>query len=166
MRPLFVTALLSLVCVVTHASSPTMARANAVLDALHEAASTAEGKRYFGLFTEDAIFLGTDATERWTIAQFRAYAEPHFSKGRGWTYIPKERNINIARDGQHASFDELLENESLGLCRGTGVLRSVEGQWKIEQYHLAIPVPNALARDVVDLIKKAEADASLPASAP
>lgn len=140
--------------------------ADTVLNDLHGAASRADGEAYFALFTPDAIFLGTDATERWTVDEFKAYAAPHFSKGRGWTYTVTERHINIAHSGQHASFDELLHNDGLGLCRGTGVLRRINGSWKIEQYHLTIPIPNALARDVVGLIKKAEADASLPASAP
>jgi hypothetical protein len=38
------------------------------------------------MFAPDGIFIGTDATERWTVAEFKAYAKPHFDKGRGWTY--------------------------------------------------------------------------------
>jgi hypothetical protein len=38
-----------------------------VLDALHEAASRADGRTYFELFAHDAVFFGTDATERWPI---------------------------------------------------------------------------------------------------
>ena len=38
------------------------------------------------LYAPDAVFIGTDAGERWTIDEFEAYAEPHFSAGRGWTY--------------------------------------------------------------------------------
>jgi hypothetical protein len=41
----------------------------------------------------------------------------------------------------------------LGRCRGTGVLRRVGGVWKIEQYHLAIPIPNALADEGVKRIR-------------
>ena len=55
----------------------------ATLDALHDAASKADSKRYFPLFTNDAIYIGSDASERWTLAEFRAFAEPYFAKGTG-----------------------------------------------------------------------------------
>jgi ketosteroid isomerase-like protein len=35
-----------------------------VLDALHARASAADFDGYFELYTDDAVFLGTDATER------------------------------------------------------------------------------------------------------
>ena len=35
----------------------------AVLDDLHDAASKADGPRYFSLFAPDAVFFGTDAGE-------------------------------------------------------------------------------------------------------
>ena len=47
-----------------------------ILDGFHEAASKADGERYFGFFASDAIFLGTDVTERWTVDEFRTFAEP------------------------------------------------------------------------------------------
>src|SRR5262245_9578968 len=129
---------------------------NALLDAFHRAASNANFDEYFGLFAPDGIFIGTDATERWTVEAFKAYAKPHFDKGRGWTYVVVERHVNVSDDDRHASFDELLDNAALGRCRGTGVVRRVAGVWKIEQYHLTIPVPNALADDVVKRIRAAK----------
>ena len=126
---------------------------NALLDAFHRAASGAKFDEYFGMFAPDGIFIGTDATERWTVEAFKTYAKPHFDKGRGWTYTVVERHVNVSSDDRHASFDELLDNADLGRCRGTGVLRRVGGAWKIEQYHLTIPVPNALADDVVKRIR-------------
>ena len=129
---------------------------NALLDAFHRAASNAKFDEYFGMFAPDGVFIGTDATERWTVEQFKAYAKPHFDRGRGWTYVVVERHVNVAGDGRHASFDELLDNSALGRCRGTGVVRRVDGAWKIEQYHLTIPIPNALADDVVKRIRAAK----------
>ncbi len=126
---------------------------SAVLDALHDAASKADFDRYFGLFAEDAVFLGTDATERWSVADFKAYAKPIFEEGRGWTYTPTERHVYLARDGQTAWFDERLENANLGETRGAGVLVREGGAWKIAQYNLTIPIPNALAREVVRMIR-------------
>ena len=68
----------------------------AVLDRLHATASEADGAAYFALFTPDARFIGTDAGERWSLEEFRAYAEPHFSQGRGWTYEATARTVTIA----------------------------------------------------------------------
>lgn len=47
-----------------------------VLDALHAAAARADGQTYFGLFTPDAVFIGTDVRERWSFPEFRARSEP------------------------------------------------------------------------------------------
>lgn len=43
---------------------------NAVLDDFHDAAAKADGDRYFKHFAPRAIFLGTDATERWSVDEF------------------------------------------------------------------------------------------------
>src|SRR6516162_8245242 len=48
------------------------------LDDFHDAAAHADEARYFGHFAPDAVFLGTDATERWDLAAFGEYAHPHF----------------------------------------------------------------------------------------
>jgi len=135
-------------------AADSQAEIDRLLDRFHLAASQAKFDDYFGLFAPDAVFIGTDAGERWTVEQFKAYAKPHFDKGKGWTYTKVERHILVSADDRHASFDELLDNASLGRCRGTGVLRRVDGQWKIEQYHLTIPVPNELALEVVKMIRR------------
>ena len=139
-------------------SAPARAAIDSTLDALHSAASTPDGSRYFSLFTSDAIYIGTDASERWTIRQFRDFAEPYFSKGRGWTYTPRERHIVIADIpcGCVAWFDELLDSESYGTSRGTGVLLKQGSAWKISQYALTFPIPNDLAKGFTDQIKAFE----------
>ena len=121
------------------------------LDRMHAAASRADGVVYFDQFAPDARFIGTDNTERWSLAQFRAYAEPFFAKGRGWTYRPRERSLTVS--GDMAWFDEVLDNDAYGTTRGSGVLRLTEDGWKIEQYVLSFAVPNDKARAVVDAIK-------------
>jgi ketosteroid isomerase-like protein len=123
-----------------------------VLDDFHKAASDADEARYFGHMAEDAVFIGTDATERWDRRTFREYAHPHFAAGRGWTYTPRDRHIDIY--GDIAWFDELLDNAKYGECRGTGVLRKDKGSWKIVQYSLSIPIPNDVAGEVVNTIRK------------
>lgn len=128
----------------------------AVLDALHRNAAAADGEAYFKLFTPDAVFYGTDASERWSVEEFRAYAEPFFSQGRGWTYAATERHVFIDPSGDTAWFDERLDNEKYGEVRGSGVLREVGGAWFIAQYNLAFPVPNDLAADLVERIRALE----------
>ena len=126
-----------------------------VLDAMHAAASKADGEAYFATFTADGRFIGTDATERWSLPEFRAYAMPYFSKGKGWTYRPTARAVTIAPLDCRcvAWFDEALDNDAYGTTRGSGVLRLTEDGWKIEQYVLSFAVPNDRARAVVDVIK-------------
>jgi len=126
------------------------------LDRLHEMASRADFDGYFGLYDDAAIFLGTDASERWTIDEFKDYARPVFARGRGWTYGPVTRNVYVSDDGNTAWFDETLENESLGETRGTGVLVRKDGDWRIVQYNLTLPVPNQLAREIVARIQSLE----------
>lgn len=125
-----------------------------VLDSLHDAASKADGVRYFALFAPDAVFLGTDAAERWPIEEFKTYAMKRFETGKGWSYTLRKDARHIAVAGDIAWFDELLDNAKYGECRGTGVLRRIGDQWKIAQYNLMIPIPNEIALDVVGLIQK------------
>ncbi len=123
---------------------------NAVLDDWHKAAADAKLDRYFGHFTEDAVFFGTDATERWTREEFRKYAKPFFDKGKAWSFKATKRNVFFNKDGSVAWFDEVLDTPNLGPARGTGVLVADGGAWKIAQYHLCVPIPN----DVFDKVKK------------
>ncbi len=131
------------------ADDPLLA-AEAVLNDFHDAAAGADGERYFGHFAEGAIFLGTDAGERWDVAAFRAFAEPYFGTGQGWTYVASGRHLALGPGKKVVWFDERLQNESYGECRGSGVLRRVGKQWKIAQYNLAIPVPNDLSKGLVE----------------
>ena len=137
---------------------------DATLDAFHRAASVADGAHYFALFSRDGVFIGTDASERWTVAQFRAYAEPYFSKGRGWTYVPRVRHVVVADLPCRcvAAFDEILDNSNYGTTRGTGTVVLENGSWKIAQYALTIPVPNDLARDVVSRIRAFDSTKAVP----
>jgi len=129
---------------------------DAVLTDFHAAAASADGKTYFSLLADDAIYIGTDASERWTVDDFRAFAEPYFSNGRGWTYTATDRNIVVAPGGSVAWFDEMLWNESYGTCRGTGVLVATDEVWRIAQYHLTFPIPNDLSRELTARIKAHE----------
>ncbi|MFO0709071.1 MAG: nuclear transport factor 2 family protein [Sandaracinus sp.] len=148
-----------------------------VLDAWHEAAARSDEVAYFELMTSDAVFLGTDATERWSRDAFRAYAHRPFSEGRGWHMRAARRDVVIGpgpiRVGAIAWFDEDLETVNLGPARGSGVLVRDELGWRIAQYNLAITVPNerfdairALLADTAGTPETAAPTAATPDASP
>lgn len=121
---------------------------DSVINQWHKAAAEANFDNYFGLMTDDAIFIGTDATENWNRKNFEAYSKPHFDRGRAWTFHPLERNIYIDKNNKIAWFDELLDT-SFKICRGSGVLEKVNGKWKIKHYVLSMTIPNETSDKVV-----------------
>jgi hypothetical protein len=126
---------------------------NAVLDDWHQAAAAADEERYFRHIAPDGVFLGTDATERWTKAEFQKYAHPHFAKGKAWSFKPKKRIVTVHAEGKAAWFDELLDTPNLGLARGSGVLALDGTTWKIAQYNLSVPIPNERFAEVKKLLE-------------
>jgi hypothetical protein len=155
---IFLLALVSPAAVIAQ-DSRAVAAIDSTLNELHDAAAKSDGRRYFKLFTDDGVFIGTDASERWTVKQFRAYAEPFFSKGQGWVYTPRSRRVVIADVPCKciAWFDELLDSKNYGTSRGTGVLVKKNGAWKIAQYALTFPIPNDLAKGMTEEIRSFEA---------
>lgn len=131
---------------VATASPPDVAAARAAvareLDDFHDAAARADEPRYFAHFAPEAVFLGTDATERWNVTAFRAYVHPHFAAGKGWTYRLVRRAVSFAPSMSTAWFDEDLLGERVGPTRGAGVLVFLDGRWLIALYDLSITVPN------------------------
>src|SRR5690554_417756 len=129
---------------------------NQLLDDWHNAASVGDFERYFNHFENDSsIFMGTDATERWTVGDFRPWSQPHFEDGMAWDFTPTFRKIYFSENGMVAWFDEELDTPNLGPARGTGVLtRTADEEWKITHYNLTIPIPNAIADDVVQQINE------------
>jgi len=123
------------------------------LDNFHQAAAEANAKVYLNLLADDAIFLGTDASERWSKKQFSDFVLPYFNLGKGWLYEVKARNVSLLESNSVAFFDEILENKNYGRCRGSGVLIKTSQGWKISQYTLSIMVPNEVAKEVVEQIK-------------
>ena len=117
-----------------------------LLNGLHQDAHEGNFDSYFDRYSSDAIFLGTDKTERWTIKEFKAYAKPAFADGHGWTYKVIERNWE--GNGNTRWFDEILFNEKLGHCRGTGVVQLINDEWKIAHYALTMLIPNSIAVEV------------------
>ncbi|MFT7535867.1 MAG: hypothetical protein ACI85K_001820 [Hyphomicrobiaceae bacterium] len=124
-----------------------------VLDSFHDAAAVGDEDRYFAILPDDAVFLGTDATERWTGKQFRSFAMRYFKQPSAWTYVPLERHVTLSANGKLAWFDEALDNAGYGECRGTGVLQKRDGRWVLLQYNLTVPVPNDLMGGVAKKIR-------------
>jgi len=127
---------------------------DALLDGLHQDAHEGNYEAYFDRYSPEAVFLGTDKTERWNLEEFKTYAEPAFEDGHGWTYEVIDRNWE--GDGEIRWFDEILLNEKLGHCRGTGVVLKINGEWKIAHYALTMLIPNSIAAEVGSQTKKAD----------
>lgn len=120
------------------------------LDAWHKAAAQVQFDVYFGLMTNDAIFIGTDAKENWNKTAFQAFAKPYFDKGKAWNFTAMERHIFLDATGKLAWFDELLSTQ-MKICRGSGVLVKVGNEWKIQHYVLSMTIPNENVNEVVKI---------------
>jgi len=144
--------LLLFVTIFANAQNADKDKISQTLDAWHKAAADAKFDAYFNLMADDAIFIGTDATENWTKPDFKVWAKPYFDKGTTWNFTALERNIFFDKTGKIAWFDELL-NTQMKICRGSGVLVKVGKEWKIQHYVLSMTIPN----DEVDAVVKVKA---------
>lgn len=118
-----------------------------MLDGFNMAAAKSDYEGYFNYFADESTFIGTDATEIWSKKEFMVWAKPYFDKKRTWNFTALKRNIYFSKDGKLAWFDELLDTQ-MKICRGSGVVEKINGQWKVRQYVLSVTVPN----DVVDKV--------------
>ena len=121
------------------------------LEKWHKAAADADFETYFGLMTDDSIFIGTDPTENWSNKDFRAFSKPYFDRGKAWSFSTLERNIFT--NDTFAWFDELLDTQ-MGICRGSGVLEKTASGWKIKHYVLSIAIPNENVKEITTLKKE------------
>lgn len=123
---------------------------DSLLNAFHRAAAEADFERYFAFFAEDAVFIGTDATERWIKKDFMVWAKPFFDRGKAWRFTALSRHISLDETGQVAWFDELLDTQ-MKICRGSGVLVKQGKNWKIMQYVLSMTVPNEKSDSIIKI---------------
>lgn len=123
---------------------------SALLDTFNAAAARADYNVYFNCLAEDAIFIGTDASERWRKDSFAVWAKPFFDRGRAWNFKSIERHIYPSKDSSMAWFDELL-NTQMKVCRGSGVVEKTAKGWKIQQYVLSATIPNGILDTVVSM---------------
>ncbi|MFD0992472.1 nuclear transport factor 2 family protein [Tenacibaculum geojense] len=132
-------------------------KVSSALDNWHKAATNANFDNYFNTMDSISVFVGTDAGEVWTKKQFKAFSKPYFDKGKAWDFTAINRNIYIDESGKIVWFDELL-NTWMGICRGSGVLKKINNQWKIKHYVLSVTVPND---DINKVIKAKQRNDSL-----
>ncbi|MEO0625502.1 MAG: nuclear transport factor 2 family protein [Bacteroidota bacterium] len=129
-------------------------RLNTLVDDWHQAATDADSAAYFGLMDEESIFIGTDATEHWTRAEFIEFAAPYFAEGKAWDFTAIERHFFISPDRQLVYWDELLDTW-MGPCRGTGIAeRQFDGSYLIKHYTLSVTVPNEKIEGFIELTQE------------
>lgn len=119
----------------------------------HKAAAEANFENYFDLMTEDAIFIGTDATENWSLPEFKKFSKPYFDSGKAWSFKTLDRNLYVHENLRVAWFDELLDTH-MGICRGSGVLMKEKGKWKVHHYVLSITIPNENVEEITKIKKQ------------
>lgn len=123
---------------------------NSVLDAFHKAAADADFDAYFDFFAENAVFMGTDASERWPVKDFKVWCKPHFDRKKTWHFSALQRHVTVDASGHLAWFDELLDTQ-MKICRGSGVLVKLGGEWKVSQYVLSMTIPNEKSDSVIQI---------------
>lgn len=129
-------------------------RINVLLDEWHMAAAKADEVTFFDkVLSDDAIYLGTDASERWGRDEMKTLMKEVFERETAWAFTKKERFIYFSNDGKTAWFEELLDTW-MGDCRGSGVLELTSEGWKLKHYNLAMLVPNDKVKSYLELLKK------------
>jgi SnoaL-like protein len=114
---------------------------NTFMDNWHHSAAIADEDFFFGSLDVNAVYLGTDPSERWLKHEFMDWGLKYFERDTAWAFTSYDRRWEFSDDLQYAWFDELLETH-MGICRGSGVLKRHDGGWKIKQYNLALTLPN------------------------
>jgi hypothetical protein len=129
---------------------------NAFVDAWHDDAAHAR-MAYFDKIAPDGVYIGTDRSELWQRDAFKAWARKYF-EGRksAWAFKATRRNVYASEDGKLIWFDELLDTPNMGHCMASGVVRKTAKGFEIVHYQLSMAVPNEIAKQVTDLVTKAE----------
>jgi hypothetical protein len=121
---------------------------NTIINRWHEDAAASNFDAYFGAMSNDGVFIGTDALENWTVAEFKEFSKPFFEEKNTWDFKPLERNIYGDSGKNIVWFDELLDTW-MGICRGSGVLMKDKKDWKIVHYVLSVVIPNENIKEVI-----------------
>ncbi len=124
---------------------------NRLMNNWHKAAADANANEFFDFMDDDCIYIGTDASERWTKQEVVQFAKAYFDKGKAWSFEPIERQVYFSRNKKTAWFNETL-NTWMGVCRSSGVLEKKKGKWKLKHYHLSVTVPNDKIKEFIRLV--------------
>lgn len=125
---------------------------NEQIDDWHKAAAQANFESYFGLMTEDFVFLGTAPGERWKKQEFASFCKPYFDRGQAWDFTPSNRIWMFSKNRKTAWFDEDLSMWMEG-CRGSGVMIKRGKHWKIAYYNLTVLIENEKIQEFIELRK-------------
>jgi hypothetical protein len=125
---------------------------NTLLERWHKAAADADFDAYFACMDDEAYYIGTDKSEKWSTKQFKAFCKPHFEKGSAWDFKSTDREVYLNEDQSVAWFDEKLDTW-MGVCMASGVLLRSNGEWKIKHYQLSMAVPNEIVDDFIQLVE-------------
>jgi ketosteroid isomerase-like protein len=123
-----------------------------LIDSWHQAAAEADETVFFDLMAEDAVYIGTDASERWSREELREWSVDYFERESAWSFKPYDRHFYFSKNGHVVWFNELLETW-MGTCRGSGVMQKHRDGWKIKHYHLSVTVNNARIHDFIELVR-------------
>jgi hypothetical protein len=139
-------------------ADPALAKqVNAFVDSWHDDAAHAR-MAYFDKMAPDGVYIGTDRSELWQREAFRAWGRKYFEgKQSAWAFKATRRNVYASEDGKLIWFDELLDTPNMGHCMASGVIRKTATGFEILHYQLSMAVPNEIARQVTELVRKAEA---------
>jgi len=119
----------------------------------HLAATNADTS-FFDYMADDAVYIGTDASERWSKMEFVDFAIPYFRRGKAWDFKTIERRVYYSDNEDVAWFDETLDTW-MGVCRSSGVLQKYKDKgWKIKHYQLSCTVPNDKVKQFIELMKE------------
>ncbi len=125
---------------------------HAFVDAWHVAAAEADEDTFFGSMSEDGIYLGTDASERWPRDTFHVWAQFAFDRESAWAFKPYDRELYFSDNNKYVWWEEMLETW-MGPCRGSGVAHFENGRWQIKHYDLAVTIDNDKIEGFIELNK-------------
>ena len=126
---------------------------NTTMDKWHKAAAEADEEVFFGIMDSSCIYLGTDATERWTKQEFYDWGLKHFQGESAWSFTANWRNIYFTDNNNYAWFEESLATW-MGECRGSGVLKRINNGWKLVHYNLAVTIDNDKIKGFIELVNQ------------
>lgn len=126
-------------------------REDEAINAWHEAAAVGDSAAFFSMMTENAVYLGTDESERWDKTSMGKDLGKYFNGKRAWKFIPYNRIYTELEDKNSILFDECLRTW-MGPCKATGILTKEKGNWKISYYNLSVAVPNDNVKDYTKLL--------------